>query len=90
MKLSQSLQAAMLPASLKTKAWVKRITFIVEQVLRKQEEISLHDDRIYYVFVGKLAVGKRIVEEQEFIIGKQGRKATALRTTSLITLVTNM
>ena len=50
--------------------WVKRITFIVEQVLRKQEEVELFNDRIYYIFVGKLAVGKRIVEEQEFIIGR--------------------
>ena len=70
--------------------WVKRITFIVEQVLRKQEEIELFDDRIYYIFVGKLAVGKRIVEEQEFIIGRHSRKAIALRTTSVITLVTNL
>ena len=70
MKLSQSLQSAMLPQSLMNQPWVKRITFIVEQVLRKQEEVELFDDRIYYIFVGKLAVGKRIVEEQEFIIGR--------------------
>ena len=50
----------------------------------------MFEGRIYYVFVGKLAVGKRIVEEQEFIIGKNLRKAISLRTTSLITLVLNM
>ena len=69
---------------------MKRITFITEQVLRKDEEVELFDGRIYYVFVGKIAVGKRIVEEQEFVCGKNGRKAISLRTTSLITLVLNL
>lgn len=78
----------MLPRDqLATKAWVKRITFISESILRKQQEVKLFSDRIYYVFVGKLAVGKRIVEDQEFIIGKDKRQAVALRTTSLITLI---
>ena len=75
------------PGHPKHKIWVERITFITENVMNKQESIELFDNRIYFVFIGKLAMGKRIVEEHEFIIGKTGRRVIALRTTSLICLV---
>ena len=47
----------------------------------------LQDSCIYFVYVGKLALGKRIVEEGEFIFGKAGRRVVALRTTSVVMLV---
>lgn len=53
--------------------WVKRITFVRENVLRRQDSVDLQADCIYYVYVGKLVLGKRIVEESEFIFGSQGR-----------------
>ena len=66
---------------------MQRITFLTETILRKRETINFHDHHLYFVVVGKLALGKRIVIEQEFIYGKSGRSAIALRTTSLVRLV---
>ena len=68
---------------------MRRITFVTETICRKGEEINLFDDRIYFIFVGKLALGRRLIFEKEFIIGKTGRSALALRTSSLITMVIN-
>ena len=59
---------------------------MAERLIKKDETIILDDKMIYFVVVGKLALGKRIVVEQEFIFGKENRQATALRTTSLVSL----
>ena len=67
--------------------WAQRVAFVSEQLLRKQDEIELRDSCIYFVYVGKVALGKRIVEEGEFIFGKAGRRIVALRTTSVVMLV---
>ena len=67
--------------------WTQRITFVQERVLHHSEEIELSDTCIYYVYVGMLAIGKSIVEEKKFIMGKTGRKAVSLKTTSLVSLM---
>ena len=41
--------------------------------MRRQDTVELKPDCVYYLYVGKLVLGKRIVEESEFIIGSQGR-----------------
>ena len=66
--------------------WTNRITYNNEFILKKQEKANLEDGSVYLVYVGSVALGRRVVEEQEFIVGKTGRAVQALRTSSLIKL----
>ena len=47
--------------------WNQRLTFMSETILRNNEIIWLKEEHLYFVVLGKLALGKRIVVEHEFI-----------------------
>ena len=63
-----------------------RITFACEYILDRNEKMFLEDECLYCVFVGKVVVGKMIVQEKQFIVGRANRCVMALGTTSLIKL----
>ena len=48
--------------------------------------MDLESNCVYFVFVGNLALGKRIIQEHDFIVGKTGRSVVALKTTCLVRL----
>ena len=64
--LFERLQACM-NTSPQVSPWSQRLTFLAETILRKNEIIWLKDEHLYFVVLGKLALGKRIIVEHEFI-----------------------
>ena len=69
--------------------WSQIISFVSEYILSKGEQMELHPDCIYYLNTGKLVLGKRIIQEKEFVFGRVGRLVVALGRTSLLRMYTN-
>ena len=66
--------------------WQECVTFVQERVLKAKEVVKLRPNHIYFILSGKVALGKKIVDESEFIQGMEDRSVTALQTTSLFTI----
>ena len=66
------------------------MTVMQEKIIRGKDVIEQQNNAIYYILNGKVAIGKKIVDENEFIKGKEGRSFTALQKTSLLTLEISM
>ena len=69
-----------------TSVWQECVTFVQERILKAKEVVKLKPNHIYFILSGKVALGKKIVDESEFIQGMADRSVTALQTTSLFTI----
>ena len=49
-----------------------------ERIIKTKDVIEQKSEHLYYILSGKVAIGKKIVDENEFIQGKEGRSFTAL------------
>ena len=66
--------------------WQECVTFIQERILKPKEIVELRQNNIYFILAGKVALGKKIVDEGELIQGMENRSVTALQTSSLFTI----
>ena len=61
-----------------------------ERIVKTKDVIEQKSEHLYYILSGKVAIGKKIVDENEFIQGKGGRSFTALQKSSILTLEISM
>ena len=68
--------------------WKTVVKFVQEIILEPGESVQLVDGQINLILAGKVAMGKKIIDEGEFISGKSSRKIVALQTTSIFLITT--
>ena len=70
--------------------WRESVTLMQERIIKTKDVIEQKSEHLYYILSGKVAIGKKIVDENEFIQGKEGRSFTALQKTSVLTIEISM